>query len=311
MSSRLFTKTVQGFAKTPNLKKKLEGTKNLNEIYKLLSPTLSTRNQNRLQTMITNQKNRKMYNLLKYASSKNQKKAGELIRNRKLSELYPLLSVQMNRNRGLVIKLNQKRRNQLANNLEKLTGVNPERKRPYYNSSVTLLRNNNAGNLIQRTFNTHPINMYSMMRPYKVCAGGVNPNYARRHMNMNPIKYAMTRPNGRLYGMALLRNEPNGVRYLDILSGFRSYGGTLLNKIKDNAANSRRKMIRLKATIPDDPNCIKNRTKLVEFYEAHGFVRNGNPIWEEGSELQPMFYMVPQTLKRKRSPGNLITVRNR
>lgn len=86
-------------------------------------------------------------------------------------------------------------------------------------------------------------------------------NYTMKNKNL--IKYAATNTSGKIYGFALLKNEPNSrTRKLLLISSKSGYGSAIMRKISENASRNNRNFINLEAL---------NQSKLVNFYKSHGF----------------------------------------
>jgi hypothetical protein len=71
---------------------------------------------------------------------------------------------------------------------------------------------------------------------------------------------------------ALVKNKPNS-RYINVISGFTSYGHPMMNRILANAQAAGKKRVNLQAVVQTNS---ANNDPLVKWYMAKGFVKSGN-----------------------------------
>lgn len=159
--------------------------------------------------------------------------------------------------------------------------------RKYSASKNSFVTGNNANRAIKRSI-THK-NIANMLIPLRsVKRGGVNPGYITTALKSANIKYAIVNKNGKLKSFALLKNKPNH-RYIDVISGYTSYGHPMMNRILANAKTAGKKRVNLKAVTNTTNNTKANEDALVKWYMSKGFKRSGTL---NANQLLPMSYQL-------------------
>lgn len=147
------------------------------------------------------------------------------------------------------------------------------RMRKYNASKNRFVTGKDANRAIQRAIVRK--NIVNMLVPlHGVKRGGVNPGYVTSGLKTANIKYAIVNENGRLKSFALVKNKPNS-RYINVISGFTSYGHPMMNKILANAKNQGKSRVNLYAVTNTKNNSKANQNALVKWYMSKGFKRSG------------------------------------
>lgn len=117
---------------------------------------------------------------------------------------------------------------------------------------------------------------------------GVSLNYVTYAIKNANMKYATVGKNKKLKAFALIKFTSPNTRYINVISGFPSYGSSLMNRVLNNARKNGKKYVTLKAITNVENNKNANDYPLVKWYASKGFVRNGTLQ----NYLLPMKYTV-------------------
>lgn len=118
-------------------------------------------------------------------------------------------------------------------------------------------------------------NIANMLVPlHGLNRGGVSTSYVISALKKANVKYALVNESGkRLRAFALLKNNPNSSRYINVISAITSYGHPMMNKVLSNAKTLSKKRVNLQAVVHNTTNPIND--PLVKWYAAKGFKPSG------------------------------------
>jgi ribosomal protein S18 acetylase RimI-like enzyme len=145
---------------------------------------------------------------------------------------------------------------------------------------VQIRRNRNAYNILKNKLNSGELQ--NIVKP-------ILTYYKLEHNNLfspNKRQYAVLNNSGKFVGFAILTNNKNNIRYLEMIAiseknQKQGYGTTLMRKIINNAKNNKKK-IELHVQKPKKNSVPRpNGKTLVNYYRKFGFEagnvnRNGN-----------------------------------
>lgn len=160
----------------------------------------------------------------------------------------------------------------------------------YNASSNSIHRNNRATKKALETaiLNKTIMNMTLPITGKGSQGAGISKNYVTNAIKNANMRYALIGRNRKLKAFALLKVPSQNTRYINVISGFPSYGSALMNKILNNARKNGKKYVTLKAVTNAENNTKANNYPLVKWYRSKGFVRNGTL----SNSLLPMRYTV-------------------
>lgn len=143
--------------------------------------------------------------------------------------------------------------------------------RKYNASKNRFVTGQNANRAIKRAL-IHK-NIVNMLVPFRGSRGGVHSGYVENALKHTNIKYGIVNDKGKLKSFALVKNSPNS-RYINVISGYTSYGHPMINKVISNARNAGKKRVNLKAVLQNKNK--PNNDPLVKWYSGKGFKPSGN-----------------------------------